>query len=89
MMSSVTSGTMKSYHLALLPMTLPSQSLSSTLVRRELRYISDTAMMSGSHCRHRFVHKLKIYMYIAILLRLLPKINPIISSRSKLTVKLK
>ena len=59
-MSSIDMPSMRSsHHLALLPGTRPFQSVGSNLVRRDARYISDTAMISDSHCRHRVVHRLQ------------------------------
>ena len=58
-MSSMDMPSMRSsHHLDLLPGTRPVQSVGSNLVRRDARYISDTAMISDSHCSDRVVQRL-------------------------------
>ena len=55
MIVSVTSGTSASYHLQLVDGDLPCQSFKSNFVSFEPRYNNEIAIISGSHCRHRFV----------------------------------
>ena len=64
-MSSMDMPSMRSsHHLDLLPGTRPVQSVGSNLVRRDARYISDTAMISDSHCNDRVVQRLSEIMKI-------------------------
>ena len=62
--SCVTSSAKHSHHLILCPvclLTAPvSRSPISAFLRREARYMTAMATMSGSHCRHSMVHRLSL-----------------------------
>ena len=60
MSSTLRSSTNDSHHFCFVPGILPDQSVISNLFSLVPRYINETAMISGSHCRDSVVHKLKL-----------------------------
>lgn len=66
--SIVRSGRSDSHHFTLVPGTLPFQSVISNLLSRVPRYISEMAIISGSHCKHSVVQRLQRKRNICMIL---------------------